>query len=170
MENNNLTTIAYRGNVELDLVIGGKRYKIESHNHGTPALKRAFVRFITGQANRTEDLPQYLDLRYLPEGETTWVGCLTTKIPLSSKNWDYDSNPRVDNYVAKFTGNISHDILSKDITDQDTGTYRLFLYSINSELVYTDLAYLDVRAEDLSRISPGTQAIITWSMQLVDVE
>ena len=169
----NMTALAYKGNVKVSIKIKDKIYEVKSHNAGLPALCRSFCSFITGNTITVEDIPEYLDLRYNDGG--SWSSILLTKIPLSGKSWVYDGT--INNYVAKFTGVISYNYLTRAITKADSDTYRLYLYSgslgkdsNNNYTGYIDLAYLDIDAETLSYLSPGTQAIIEWSMQLLNYE
>lgn len=168
----NLTKLAYKGNVKVSIKIKDKIFEIKSHNSGLPALSRSFCKFITANGTTEEDIPQYLDLRYSDDG-TSYTTCLISRVHLSGKSWIYDSSSS--NYVAKFTGVISYNYLTRPITRMDTDFYRFYLYSgslgLDSNNQYTgyyDLAYLDVDAETLSYLSPGTQAIIEWSMELVN--
>ena len=167
----NLTRLKYKGNVKVSIKIKDKIFEVNTHNEGLPALSRAFCQFITGNRITEEDIPQYLDLRY-SDGET-YNSCLLSRVHLSGKSWVYDSANS--NYIAKFTGVISYNNLTRAITRADSELYRLYLYSgslgVDSNNEYTgyyDLAFLDISAETLSYLSPGTQAIIEWSMELVN--
>ena len=167
----NMTTVSYKGDVKVCLKIKDKIIDIQNHNAGLPALSRAFCQFITGNSLTIEDLPEFIDLRF--NSGSAWESCLVARVPLSGKSWVYDDS--TGNYVAKFTGVISYNYLNRVITRNDTTDYRLYIYSgslgpdgMGNYSGYYDFAYLDISAESLSYISPGTQAIIEWSMQLVN--
>lgn len=165
----NLTTLAYKGSVKISIKIKDKIFNVESHNNGLPTLFQSFCKFITGNKTTIEDIPEYLDLRGGING--AFVSRLVSKVHLSGKGYVFEDNT----YVAKFTAVISYNQLTKAITRFDTDEYRLYLCSgslgINSNNEVTgnnDIAYLDVTAETLSYLSPGTQAIIEWSMKLTN--
>lgn len=167
----NMTNLFYNGFVSVSIKINDKLINLSNHNSGLPTLNRSFCNFITGNTTTIEDIPEYIDLRY-NNGES-WESILISRIHLSGKSWTYDSS--LQNYVAKFTGVISYNYLSRLISRTDTSLYRLYLYSgslgldsLGNPTGYYDLAYLDIDAETLSYLSPGTQAIIEWSMQLLN--
>lgn len=169
----NFTNLFYKGNVQVSLRIKDKVINLKAHNSGLPTLNRSFCNFITGNTTTIEDIPEYIDLRY--NAGTSWQTMLISRIHLSGKEWTYDNS--LSNYIAKFTGVISYNYLSRAITRSDSEVYRLYLYSgslgldsLGNPTGYYDLAYLDIDAETLSYLSPGTQAIIEWSMQLLNYD
>ena len=169
----NLTTMNYIGNVKVSIKIKDKVYEIKNHNTGLPALSRTFCMVMTGNPVTIEDIPQYLDIRKSPQGGGAYETCLIQKVPLSANSYTYDE--QLQNYVAKFTATIRYDYLINPITKYDLENYRLYLVSGSLGLDSTDtptgyyeLAFLESSADVLSYLSPGTQAIIEWTLQIVD--
>lgn len=160
----NMTNVAYLGNVKIRLKIKDKIFEIINHNEGLPELSKSFAKFITGGLITVEDIPQYLDLRkYI---DNNWQSQLNTRISLSGKYFDYDES--IGNWVARLTGVISANYLSNPISRDDTSTYRLYLLSGSNPPA--PLAFIEIGADTLSNLTPGTQAIIEWNMQLVNIE
>ncbi len=166
----NLMSFTYKGKVDVNLRIKDKVIHLTQLNHGLPSLSMSFCKFVTGNTLTQEDYPCFLDLRKSNTEEGTYNTNLLSKIPLSGKTWSF--NTTENNYVATFNAVISFNNLQQAIVRTDSNYYRLYLCSGMSSTqsgVYYDLAYLDVTAEALSYISPGTQAEIEWSMQLLNV-
>ena len=75
---------------------------------------------------------------------------------------------------CKVYGCDNHSALKDAILEDSLEKYRIYLYSgydsSDSNEPYHDIAYLNISANDLSRIVPGTQAIIEWVMQVKNLE
>ena len=173
----NTTNLGYKGIVKLDLKIGDKVVTFKSFNNGTDYLKRAFCKFLSGNYGGNPDIPQMIDLRKYDETNDIWRTCLNQEIVLSGKTYlkTSDSELGVDNnWIAKFTAAIPYAALIEPIQQSDTSDYRFYLYgAFDSNDVnerYHDLAYISIDATSLSRISPGTQALVEWSMQLLNTD
>lgn len=173
---NNLLTLGYIGSVNVHLNINGHKVDINTHNAGLPYLSRIFAKLITGNYEDQHDLPEYIDLRSYHQDDTAHEHpnlCLSSQLPISGKTYEYNSE--VKNWIAKFTASITHDNLISEISEDSQDLYRIYLYSgydpdnLDGEY-YHDIAYIDVQAKDLSKIIPGTQAIIEWSMQIVNTQ
>lgn len=172
----NLLTLGYLGNVSVKLNINGNEINFQNHNAGLPYLSKIFSKLITGNYEGQFDLPEYVDLRAYSSDDTTFsdpILCLSSQLPISGKVYEYDSS--VGNWVAKFTAVISHEALIDEISENSSNIYRVYLYSgyDDSNLdgdYYHDIAYITVQAKDLAKILPGTQAIIEWTMQIVNVQ
>lgn len=165
----NKTDLAYKGNVVVKLKIKDKIITLEGHNTGLESLKKSFCKFLTGNYSGAEDIPQFLGLRKSVDYGTTWVNCLSDEIPLTGKGYEFSTTIVPNNWIARFTAVINHSALLNDISAEDTAWYRLYLYTVSdNQSAPIDLAFLTVSAEDLAKITPGTQAIIEWTMQLLD--
>ena len=166
----NNTSLKYQGNVEIKLIIKDKVITLEGHNSGLPALQESFCRIMTGGYRGTCDIPQYIDLKYFNTETSTWKTYLTTRVSLSAAAWKWSTI--YNNYVAKFTGILNASMLVDSILATSSTQFRLYLYTdpdvADEETAYRDLAYLDVDAASLSRITPGVQALIEWTMQIKD--
>lgn len=179
MKRHNLTNVSYVGHVDLKIKINDKIITVSQHNKGLPALQRAFCNFITGNMITNEDVPQFMDLRMsnsLQEDYSQSV--LLNKLPLTGKSWEegkyvYSDNVEESTYIAKLTAVLSSNSLIRKISSSENNKFRLYLVSGSNGIVndqvsgYFDLAYLDIPAEQLSLIGPGSQAIIEWSLQLL---
>lgn len=155
----NAIILPYKGIVTIKFKIKDKIVSFENHNAGLPRLGKSFCKFITGNATTDEDIPYYLDIIKQVDGAAD-SSILINKIHLSGRYWEY-SDP---NYVAKFTAVVSYSSLKQSINRSDSGTFKLYMYSAGA--LSEALATMVITAESLSLISPGTQAIIEWSMML----
>lgn len=157
-----IDTFHYQGNVSISLIIKDKVVKLDGHNIGTEALKKAFCKFLTNNLVASDDLPQYIDLESSSDS-ITWESILLSKVPITGREWAYNTNITPNNYVATLTGNITYNDLKSVIPATSSDSFRFVLKSVNQ-----DLAYLSVSVENVAKIAPGIQAIIQWSMQLTN--
>lgn len=178
-QQSNITNLLYVGNVTLKLKIKDKVVTLSQHNRGLPALQRAFCNFLTSNTITNEDVPQFLDLRY--KGNNNFGKdntMLLNKLPITGKSWEegkyiYNNSSTESTYIAKLTAVLSSNSLIRKISNTETEEFRFYLLSGSNGIVndqvsgYFDMAYLNVSAESLSLIGPGTQAIIEWSLQLL---
>lgn len=184
MQQSNLTNLLYVGYVDLKIKINDRVVHTSRHNRGLPALQRAFCNFLTGNDITNEDVPQFIDLRYSSKEENKFDKTntlLLNKLPLTGKSWEegkyiYQDSSQESTYIAKLTAVLSSNSLIRKISsaEDDTLNFRFYLLSgsngvVNGDAIsgYFDMAYLDVTAEALSLIGPGSQAIIEWSLQLL---
>lgn len=175
----NETSLGYKGIVQIKLRIKDKIVDLTIKNNGTDYFKKAFCKFLTGNYGGSSDIPQMLDLRRKVEEASVekWTTCLNQEIILSGKTYllTTDSSLGINNnWVARFNAAIPYSALLDPISDDDTGEYRFYLYgSFDNKDVeerYHDLAYIDIDAQSLSNITEGTQALLEWSMQLLNVD
>ena len=165
-----VTNIEYKGTVAVKLHIGDKTVSLKNTNAGTDYLKKSICKFLSGNYGGLPDIPQYIDLRKKIT-EERWDTYLNETIVLTGKKFLYVNEDLElgisNNWVARFTAAIPRASLKEAIS---SGEYRLYLYgaydSNDSSERYHDLAYVGVSSEDLARITPGTQALIEWSMQI----
>ena len=163
----NLSTFIYEGQVKIKLKIKDKIVDIyDNHNAGLPGLSRMFAKCVVSATISISDTPQYLDLRVSSSDDwSSSTSCLYNKISLSGKYYEFDAGEN--NWVGKLTGVISAVNLKNTVASGSTENYRLYLVSGGSEEI--QLAYLDMDTQTLSNLTPGTQAIIEWNMQLKNV-
>lgn len=159
---NNVTKVHYKGKVNVKLRIKDKVVSINNHNAGLKPLSLSFAKFITGNPITENDIPVYLDLTKAHTENDPAVSMLITKVRLSGRYFELDSE--TDTYVAKFNAVISNSSLTETISRSDTSIFKLVLCTAGTP--QTPLATMDVSAETLSLITPGTQAIIEWTMML----
>ena len=72
-------------------------------------------------------------------------------------------------FVANFTAVISSDMLYAAAPADSTDVFMLYLVTDTEDKTgKRDLARLEIPAEQLSRIVPGVNAIIEWSMRMTN--
>lgn len=131
-------------------------------------LQYAFCKLVIGDYPEDYLHPQYLDLRYkVSDSPEVWESFLQSPIVLSGKNiietpldnglWDYS---------AVLTAVLAATSFSGTILPQDTRSFRLYLYS-GSVSQSHDFAYIDISPQVLSRVTPGVQALVEWTMKLL---
>lgn len=170
------TELNYVGKVVLKLRINGEDFILRSKNKGTNYLKKSICKFLTGNYGGEVDIPQMLDLRIYDEANERWKSFLNQQIELTGKTYQYIDDDKElgirDNWVARFEGAIPYAALLDPIRIGDEGSYRLYLYgAFDTEDIkerYHDLAYIPVSVESLARITPGTQALVEWNMQILN--
>lgn len=176
----NITDITYKGTVSVKLQIGNKVVAIQSKNTGTDYLKQAICKFLSGNYGGNPDIPQRIELRKRVEvagGGERWSNILNEEIFLSGKTFLKTTDELLgihDNWVARFTAAIPHSALMEAVLPGDNDNYRLYLVGAfddsNIQERYHDLAYIAVDAADVARITSGTQALVEWSMQILQAQ
>lgn len=164
----NITQTWYRGNVTVKLKIKDKVFSYQAHNEGLPALFESFARIMSGNYRGECDIPKYIDVRKLVEGtENTYLSYLTlNRLPLTGSSWSVND---AGEFVANFTAIITSEMLYTQVPATSTDTFKLYLITDNEDKTgKRDLARLDLPVEQLSRIVPGVNAIIEWSMKLTN--
>ena len=147
------------------------------HNNGTISLSRGFSLFMAQQFDLAEKyVPQYLDLQYLsnPEGKdisvlSNWETYLKRVISITGPEVSYEnraykikgtsSTSFEKNWVTTFRATIPYNTLVSPVDVNDSGMFRFFLLSDKidaSTTIDRRLAWVDISAEDLSQVEPGT--------------
>ena len=167
MENKASTSLAYKGFIEIKLNYKGKQISILRHNDGTEYLKKTFAQILTGNYSAQQHLPQKLDLEYqLTDG--SWISYLQGKVDLTAKRpYRYGTD-----WYASFTALLSSDNL-QDIVEEESATKFRFALTTNNLSLYNNssetFAYVDITPDILCKIVPGSQAIVTWNMQILNI-
>lgn len=164
----NITNTWYKGTVNVKLKIKDRVFSYNAHNEGLPDLFESFARIMSGNYRGDCDIPKYIDIRKLVSGtQDTYLSYLTlNRLPLTGSSWSINDN---NEYVANFTAIISSDMLYNQVPATSTDTFKLYLTTDNEDKTgKRDLARLDIPAEQLSRIVPGVNGIIEWSMKLTN--
>ena len=90
-------------------------------------------------------------------------------VKLYPNNIAFVTKVKCDDQKVEYINHTYTDLLN-DISESDPGEFRLVIlngYNTNSpENSYQPLAQLPVDAYMLARITPGTQAMIEWVMQI----
>lgn len=182
------TDVRYQGNVKIQIRKNGQAIKdIVRHNNGTITLSRAFALFIANIQGSEAYVPQYLDLQYIAnplevdiDNLENWETYLKKIISLSGPEVKYITNaykPKnkegagyEKNWVTIFRANIPYNLLTSAVEATDKGAFRFFLLSNpidSTSNIDRRLAWVNITAEELSKLEPGTEAMIEWQVQLV---
>lgn len=156
------TSFKYIGDVVFKLKIKDKIITTSKKNSGTIDLSKLFAKFISNNSIDAEELPQFLDLR--KNEENVYSSILSSKIPLSGRNYQFDTD--TNNWVAIFVATINYSYLVDGNIDQNDPDFRLYITSGYVDGKTIDLAYIDISATELSKIQAGVQGIVEWHMQL----
>lgn len=172
----NRDRLFYKGSVKVKIKINNKYYTVYNHNSGTEYLQKSFCKFLTGNYGGEPDIPQLIDLRRQDPTYSQWTTCLNQEIGLTGKTYLKTTDAELglnDVWVARFTAAIPYSTLIANVTEGFTN-FRLYLYGSfdgdDSSERYHDLAYIDISKETVEKITPGTQALIEWSMQLLNYD
>ena len=151
----------YKGDVDFSLKIKGKQYLLKSHNAGTTYLKYLFAKTLYGQID-DKDIPWYVGIWYeSPSGEITQF--TRKQIPISGRQL----NTKVGKYntVVTFTANIKYEDLLEAVDINDQKQYWFYLFPKEG----TDhIAQINVSPKNLSYITVGTTATLTWNLRLLN--
>lgn len=164
----NITHAWYQGTVNLKLRIKDKTFSYQSHNEGLPGLFESFARIMSGNYRGDCDIPKYIDIRKLVAGtQDTYLSFLTlNRLPLTGSSWSVNDSGE---FVANFTATITSDMLYSSVPATSSDQFKLYLITDTEDKTgKRDLARLDIPTEQLSRIVPGVNAIIEWSMKLTN--
>ena len=187
-------SLTYRGNVKIKLIIAGKTIDITGHNAGTKYLKQSLCWFLSKNYSlqlkngavenlslNNSWLPNYLDLLYRAPNSANFVSFLNNRQPLTSPSYlDEDASIGVSMVddgndptpyyppSVTYTGMINYSNLVQTISASDTGEFLLALYSGGDVANAKALAYMPVNAKELSKLSPGTNAMVEWKMYFTD--
>lgn len=166
----NNTTLGYTGLVTFKLKLGDKIITLKRHNAGLPALMKSICKFLTGQGDQEHEIPEFLDLRRrLVDTGDPWDTFITQQVSCGTTGRIYEFDSELSNWVAKYSFSIPYSILVDYVEVDDTAhEYRFVLYAEDAEGNPLDLAYIPISAAELSRITPGLQAVVEWSLQIVN--
>lgn len=159
----NTTKLHYTGTVKLSLKLSnGDIITLKRHNNGLPDLMKVICKFLSGNGDNYADVPKYIDLRK-ESAEGTFNSHLKSMCVITGSNYSNLSG----NWVTTLTASIPYEQLNEPISETDKTNYRLYLISGEDKSSNTqELAYLDISAEELSRISAGTMGIIEWILTI----
>lgn len=147
--------LKYSGTIKIQYIINGKLIESSYHNEGLEYLFKYLARALAGDSVNS-DRPVALDLRRLSNG--VYTSLLNTKSMLSGIYYTKEQGE----WVTKATAVISNSQLNTT-TFSDTDIYYIYLCSTNG-----DFARLEIPASDLTRIRPGTQALIEWTLKVTN--
>lgn len=172
----NETNAIYAGSVNIVYkTADGKEIIYKKHNEGLPGMCRFLCMALAGNfSSAHNDKPTYMDLRctYTDESaegddKTKTVSCLYSIVPLSAPMYYFDDSPEVQSWVTVFDIGLSYNMINYDIINAHSdGTFYLYITSASG----TDFArlMLENSAQIVTRILPGTQAIVQWTMKILN--
>lgn len=179
----------YNGTVKIKIVKNGNVLEITNHNSGTQALKQNLCWFLAGNYTTGNIpsvhpwryyLPGALDLYYIAPNQGGHISFLNNLQPLTGPTYvEEDSELGINQtddlgnvYLpasTTYTGTLNYSNLVETIDATDTGRFLLVLKSgEDTDGSRRDLAYIPVAAKELSKLSPGTNAIVEWKMYFTD--
>ena len=172
---NNNSTLSYFGKINIKFKVNDRLIYINTHNTGCSALFSSLANYLAGNIINSGELgdsrlaliPSTLDIR-IGENINNSVSFLKeeasipiTRIDASKTNSDHTS--------VLYEATISYNYLSRayDSERDSDSNFFLCLYS-NEDRNNTRqrLAYLDFNRSYMSLIQPGTQAILTWTLEI----
>ena len=156
------TELEYIGNVEFSLNIGKKTIKLNQHNAGTIILQQSICRFLAGQYRGLCDIPNFIDIRKVSDGRSI----LAQVVSLTGRIFKLEGTE----YVVQCDAQIPYSQLIVKIEPDDTSLFNVVLCADKDpelyEGTYRDLAYIQIEANTLSSILPGTSAAIQWRLHI----
>lgn len=158
----NTTELKYTGTVNFKLkLVNGRVLTLTSHNKGLPDLMKVICKFLSGNQDNYADVPKYIDLQKETNG--VFTSFLKSMCVISGSNYSNLTG----NWITTLTASIPYEQLIEPISETDESKYRLYLISGEDKNSNTQqLAYLDIAASELSRISAGTVGIIEWILTI----
>lgn len=169
---NNNSMLSYSGKVNIKFNIGNKIISIDSHNTGTEDLFISLANYLAGNTIKDSNLyliPSVIDIRY-SSSEGTISSSETflkqeysipiTRVDISNTNSNNTSHTSV-LYETTITYNYLRDSYNAN------NKYYICLYSnLDKDGNRKRLAYLDFSGDYIELIQPGTQAILTWTLEI----
>lgn len=166
-----LDNMNYSGIANIKLNINGKIIKKKIHNNGTMQLKRAFAMFMCGGKTATDALryiPSRLDLRSCNVGASgPYLTCLKRPVLVTNPTYQRDN---LNSWAVEYNAVIPYSDLISSISSGLQ--YRVYLMCDSSAVQIdddsNDIAYIDIKAEDLESMSAGVSLIIAWKLKLLN--
>ena len=156
------TSLEYIGSIEMSLNVAGKSIQIKQHNGGTLILHQSICRFLAGQYRGLCDIPNFIDIR----NSTSNTSILVQVVSLTGRKFMFEDGE----YIVQCEAQIPYSQLTTTISPDDPTTFNVVLCADKDPDIYMgmyrDLAYVQVSAESLSSILPGTSAAIKWKLHI----
>lgn len=169
----NNTDIIYNGQVNLQIKIGDKLINLDEHNEGTYYLKKVFAMAMCGVSIGSQHIPQYIDLMFSDPTATVveWKSALKQQLSLTSKTYSPTTDNDSVNPSASFTATLASSNLTMTIDEMSANNYSLridLITGFDSKGAQHTLATLPIAISKLEKLSSGMQAVITWTMRLLN--
>lgn len=172
----NVISLGYKGFLNIKLNYKGKLLDITKHNTGTTYLKLSFARVLSGNYDKNLDLPYSISFECEDtiNNQLQWVSCIKSgDLPITGKKYSVLGNDTDNqNWAAIFTSVLSWYDLdpwifsgeAQSIQEDDPRKFRFCIKNKSGDIFAT----ININPVYLCKIVPGSQAIITWNMQLVN--
>lgn len=163
-------SITYNGNVTLTLIANGKQIDIHKCNSGLPDLWQNIAKYLAGNYRGVVTAPTHIDIRF--QNGINWVSILKEGLQptLDGKVVTpiISSSGALEGYRTTFNATLTYEMLSNLISGSEE--YRIYLISKGNDVfnnyVEYNYAYVTISAEDLQKLTPGTQTIINWDLEI----
>ena len=179
------TNSEYKGNVTLRLKLKNKTIELRKHNKGLLTLSKAFALYISNNESKDDYIPQYLDLQWIEypsqvsdiEDLNNWESFLIQPVSISGLSYALESKAYIEqgqlsyqpNWIAVASARIPYSYLTSHQTVASTSLFRLFLLTKDTDSLIIDrrLCYVSLTADEINKMTPGSELQVEWALQLV---
>lgn len=169
---NNNSMLSYSGKVNIKFNIGNKIISIDKHNTGTDDLFISLANYLAGNVNKNPSLgliPSVIDIRYSNSKGT--IGSSETflkqeySIPITRVDISNTNSNNTPHTSVLYEATITYNYL-RDSYDASNKYYICLYSNLDKDGNRKRLAYLDFSGDYIELIQPGTQAILTWTLEI----
>lgn len=153
--------IGYTGEVHISYMRNGRVYESYRHNAGVAGLFKFVCKALAGK-DVHDECPKYIDVRGSAD-DVAYTSVLASEIPLSGGSYYQDGGE----WLYRATATIPASAITSPLDDFEH--YRIYLLSKVGQSVI-DFAHLQLDADDLKNIAPGTQALVEWILRFQNLD
>lgn len=179
------TNTEYKGDVTLKLKLKNKTIELRKKNRGLLTLSRAFALYISNNSSKEDYIPQFIDIQWIEypnqvsniEDLSNWESFLLQPVSLSGLSYSLQDKAYIEqgqityqpNWVAVANARIPYSYLISHQSVSSTSLFRLFLLTKNNDSLIVDrrLCYVPITADEINRMTPGSELQVEWALQLV---
>ena len=179
------TNTEYKGDVTLKLKLKNKTIEIRKKNRGLLTLSRAFALYISNNSSKEDYIPQFIDIQWIEypnqvsniEDLSNWESFLLQPVSLSGLSYSLQDKAYIEkgqinyqpNWVAVANARIPYSYLISHQSVSSNSLFRLFLLTKNNDSLIVDrrLCYVPITADEINRMTPGSELQVDWALQLV---
>lgn len=180
------TNSQYKGDVTLKLKLkDNKTVELRKKNKGLLTLSKAFALYISNNSSKEDYIPQFIDLQWIEypsqvadvEDLDNWESFLIQPVSLSGLSYALEDKAYIEqgqiryqpNWIAVANARIPYSYLKSHQTMSATSLFRLFLLTKNTESLIVDrrLCYVPITADEINKMTPGSELQVEWALQLV---
>ena len=164
--------IGYKGIVTAHILRNGKKYDIAIHNNGTKFLTDTIAQALCGESIRHR-LPTFLNITYTTSGEERHTNLLLNMIPFTAIRWEENEAISTVTLNAIITPSDKSSVVVPDQCDM----YLQMYDPSGTNLMASVMCTTNTSAEDYNdslyqiytSLDQGTEAIIEWKMQFINM-